>query len=344
MILPASQAYLRTRLSILHQRLKKPEDIESLIQLPADRLLAQFHIEPGGKASNSLLMQQFEQKMLQVWLDEIAALLRPLKGPARAILVQWARRYELYNIKALVRGKLAGLSRARIAESLFRLPGFLDLDLEPLLHSDSLPELLRRLDGTPYQSIARQAQRRFTENPDPFLLDAALDQFFYIELCRHLEPLEPTDRREMRELLGRVIDRHNLVWMLRYRYNYALSPAQSLYLSIEQGHLLDRPALARLVNQPDIPGFLAALPEPIGSITGSEPDIVIIESRLQADLKASSEQAFQHSPSILAVALGYLNLRYFELSLLYAILQARLLGLGDALLREALQPKLRSAA
>lgn len=343
MILPASQAYLRTRLIILHQRLRTAEDIDALISLPADRLLAQFHIDSGGKTPNSQLMQQFEQGMLQVWLDEIAALLRPLKGPARAILVQWARRYELYNIKALVRGKLAGLSRARIAESLFRLPGFLNLDLEPLLHSDTLPELLRRLDGTPYQSIARQAQRRFVENPDPFLLDAALDQFFYAEMCRHLDPLEPTDRREMRELLGRVIDRHNIVWMLRYRYNYALSPAQSLYLSINQGHLLDRPALARLVNQPGIGEFLAALPKPIGTIVGSEPDIVIIESRLQADLKANSEQAFQKSPSILAVAFGYLNLRYFELSLLYAILQARVLGLGDALLHEALKPKLRTA-
>ncbi len=344
MQLPADQAYLRTRLTILYNRLRSPQQIEQLIQLPGDELLASFQIETLSGDSPGQRMQQFEQTMLQVWLDEMSALLRPLNGPARDILVQWARRYELLNLKALIRGKIAGLSRAEISDSLFQLPGFLSLDHDRLLHTEDISELLRRLDGTPYQSIARQAHRRFIERQDHFLLDAALDQYFYKELYRYVATLEPLDQKPMQELLGRVIDRHNLTWMLRYRYNYGLSPAQAHYLSIDQGYRLSSELLARLVEKPDIAAFLASLPDTIGRITGSEANIVLIESRLQADLKASTRQCFQHSPSIVAVVLAYLILRYFELSVLYAIIQARVLGFGDPMLREALAPKIREAA
>ena len=61
-----------------------------------------------------------------------------------------------------------------------------------------------------------------------------------------------------------------------------------------------------LVEKPDIAAFLASLPDAIGRITGSEANIVLIESRLQADLKASTRQCFQHSPSIVAVVLAML--------------------------------------
>ncbi|MEO5342905.1 MAG: V-type ATPase subunit [Gammaproteobacteria bacterium SHHR-1] len=338
MILPADQAYLRTRLSIMHSRLLSPEQLEQLIGLPPKELLASFHVEPGGERSASRQMQQFEQDMLQVWLDEMGALLRPLNGPAREVLVQWARRYELLNLKALIRGKLAGLSRAEISASLFQLPGFLSLDHERLLHTEDVSELLRRLDGTPYQSIARQAQRRFLERQDQFLLDAALDQYFYTEMLRHTYPLDEPDRSQMQALLGRVIDRHNLVWMLRYRYTYGLSPAQAQYLSIERGYRLSSNRLGRLLNQASIGEFLAGLPPRLRQICGPSEDILLIESHLVHHLRQFTQAFFQHSPSIVAVALAYLILRFLELGQLYAIVQARMLGLSDRLLREALNP------
>jgi V/A-type H+-transporting ATPase subunit C len=344
LILPADQAYLRTRLTILFNQLRSPEAVTRLIALPADELLDSFHIDFGPGASKNHLIQQFEQDMLQIWLNEMSALLRPLKGPARAILIQWARRYELFNLKALIRGKVAGLSRTDISASLFHLPGFLSLDHEGLLHTDDITELLRRLDGTPYQSIARQAHRRFVEKQDHYLLDAALDQFFYAEMYRLTDPLDTADRQEMQELLGRVIDRHNLVWMLRYRYNYALSPAEAHYLSIDHGYRLNSDLLARLVEQTHIEDFLRMLPGRLQQITGETADIVLIESRLVANLKHHAYRFFRRSPSLVTMALAYLILRYLELKALYALVQARILGLSDQILLEALDPALRKVA
>lgn len=341
---PADQAYLRTRLAILRGRLRGEEALNALMGLPPAALLESFGLQPGAGLARDRLLAGFEQSLLQLWLDELTTLLRPLRGPAREILMQWARRYELFNLKALIRGKLNGMPAALIRESLFRLPAFLALDHERLLQSDNVEELLLRLDDTPYRSLAHQARRRFAENQDPFLLDATLDQYFYTELSHRLRPLEEPDRAAMGELIGRIVDRHNLIWMLRYRYNYALPPAQAFFLSIDHGFRIGRARLARLVEAPSLERFLEGLPGAIREILGGATRILVIEARLKADLAAYAGRLLRQSPSVIAAVFAFLILRYYEINGLFAIVQARIAGLDDAILREALHPEIREAA
>ena len=136
--------------------------------------------------------------------------------------------------QGLVRGKIGQLPNEEIERSLFRLPGFLSLNHDDLLNTDSVPELLRHLQKTPYQRIAT-GPAPLRGKPDPFLLDATLDQQFYGELIDRARQLGSTDRDEILNLIGRIVDRHNLVWSLRYRYNYGLQPSEVLYLAIDGG-------------------------------------------------------------------------------------------------------------
>ncbi|MBU0498938.1 MAG: V-type ATPase subunit [Gammaproteobacteria bacterium] len=340
----ADQAYLRTRLAIMRGRLRGEEELNALIDLPPATLLEGFGLHSPGGLGQERLLVSFEQSLLQLWLDELTTLLRPLRGPAREILMQWARRYELFNLKALIRGKLNGMPAAAIRESLFRLPAFLALDHERLLQTDNLDELLRRLDNGPYGSLARQARRRFAENQDPFLLDATLDQYFYTELSHRLHSLEGEDLAAMTALIGRIVDRHNLIWMLRYRYNYALSPAQAFFLAIDHGFRIGRSRLARLVEEPSLEQFLAGLPDSICGILGGATRILVIEARMKSDLAAYADHCLRHGTSIIAAVFAFLILRYYEINDLFAIVQARMAGLDDDILREALHPEIREAA
>ena len=340
----ADQAYLRTRLAIMYSRLLGPDEIEVLIELPIDALLERLHLQVASELPRERLLDRFEQALLQVWLDEMSTLLRPLHGAQREILVQWARRYELYNLKALIRGKLSGQPAKEIRESLFRLPGFLSLDHDELLQTDDIAELLRRLDQTPYRSIAHQAQRRFAERRDPFLLDATLDQHFYTELSRRVPSLDQTDRSEMNEMIGRIVDRHNIIWMLRYRYNYSLGPAEALYLSIDHGFRLSHQRLARLIESAGPEEFIEDLPEQLNQILKGAGNFVGIEARLQADIAAYADRVLQRSPSAVAAVFAYLILRYYEIKTLFAIAHSRIVGLDNKILREALHPDQKEAA
>lgn len=278
----------------------------------------------------------FEQSQMQAWLDELITLLRPLSGAERALLVQWARRYEVLNLKALVRGKLNGMSRAEIEASLFVLPGFLSLDHEPLLNTDDVMELLRRLQDTPYRQLARQAMRRFEEKQDPFLLDASLDQQFYSGLSAKVGQLSEPDRTAMRNLVGRMVDRHNLIWMLRFRHNYQLQPAEALFLSISGGLQLTGEHLRRVLEVPTLAEAVERLPHSLRELVGDAQSLVEIGNILVADLKYQAELRLRSTESALTSVFAYLLLRYYEIKALNAILQARYKQLSDDMLREAL--------
>jgi V/A-type H+-transporting ATPase subunit C len=140
----------------------------------------------------------------------------------------------------------------------------------------------------------------------------------------------------MSELVGRVVDRHNTVWMMRYRYNYSISPAKALYLAIDHGYMLRRRQLAELVESATLEEFIYGLPESIKEVLGDASDIVSVEYRMQLDLIRRARQAVSHSPSIVAAVFGYLILRFYELKSLYAIILARYSGIDDTLLQSAL--------
>ena len=318
--------------------------LDELAKLPVDELVSAIGYEALRKGGTNDSLSAFERRLTQAWLDELSALLRPLEGPARRLLTQWASRYELLNIKALVRGKIGQLPNEEIERSLFVLPGFLSLNHEQLLNTDNVPELLRHLKDTRYRRIASQALRRYEERPDPFLLDATLDQQFYSELIDRAQHLSSTDRSEVLDLIGRIVDRHNVVWSLRYRFNYNLPPSEVLFLAIDGGRVLNRRALQQVVQADTLTEAISLLPSNLLHQDEVPQRITLIEAALRDELNLHAQRAMQRSPSPLTSVLAYLVLRYFEISALYAIVHARVHGLSDDLLHEAMHPSSREAA
>lgn len=334
----ANQAYLRTRLAIMSANLLGYEKLNEIAQLAPEELTRSTGFD-GVKGNNDIArLATFERALMQTWLDELSTLLRPLKGAARQLLTQWASRYELFNIKALVRGKIGQLSNEEIERSLFVLPGFLSLNHNDLINTDSVPELLRHLLKTRYRRLATQALRQYEESPDPFLLDATLDQQFYSDLLSRAQRLEGHDHTEMLNMIGRFVDRHNLVWSLRYRFNYHLQASQVLYLSIDGGRLLNRSILQNIVQADTLPEAIVQFPANLLRYGEMPKKINMIEVAMRNDLKEYAKHAMRRSPSVLTSVLAYLVLRRGEIKKLYTILHARIHGLSDDLLNEALNP------
>lgn len=334
----ADDAYLRTRLAIMSANLLGADRIAELADLPADQIDAAtgFDVIEADRPGESLAM--YERAMMQTWLDELSALLRPLGGPARRLLTHWASRYELLNIKALVRGKLHQLSNEEIEHNLFSLPSFLSLDHNALLNTDSVPDLLRRLQKTRYRSLATQALRSYEERPDPFFLDATLDQQFYSDLIHRAQLLTGDDRTETINLVGRIVDRHNLVWTLRYRFNYRLEPSEILYLAIDGGRVLNRARLQSILQADSVEEAVTALPDNLLAHGDMPNSIIGIEIMMRNDLLEYVRRAMRRSPSAVTSVLAYLVLRHSEMKSMYAIVHARVHHISNQLLHDAMDP------
>ena len=338
-------AYLNTRISLYASRLWRDEELGALVSASNDavagtlsrRGLAQLATgsdqEPGLRpAARSL-----EQRIIAQILEETRIIIRPLSGAARDFLGFWTARFEISNIKTLLRSKMTDERPSAVLARLTPMGTFGRLDNEGLAHAEDVGELLRRLEGGPYAGIVRHARRAFEQSRDSFSLDAALDRGYYEGLVLRAQPLEASLGAPFRNLMAELVDRINLVWLLRYRFNYKLPPAQVYYLLVGSQYSLSSMRLQELAALDSLEAVLAALPRAWQARLAGVTDIAGVFARME---HAAAEQALQvlraQAPEI-ARAFAYLLLRERDLRAVRAVLRGRHLGLAQADILQALR-------
>lgn len=334
-----TDAYLHARVSIMMRRLLTPNQVRQMLE----RLLSEqtANLESAHLASLELGVpphpgSSLEQRILSATLQELLTLLRPLAGPERKFLLRWANRLELSNLKAILRGKLNERSVTAIRGDLVDMGPFTTLPLESLLRTEDFSELLRQLEATPYADIARRARSVFEEKRELFALDAAVDHHFWVGLLELAHAVETRQGESFRELMASIIDRINLVWLLRYRFVYGLPPAQAFYLLIPSSYHLDTHRLAELVKLESLPQVLDAVPAQLRSRLEGVSLPFEVTQRLEQATYDAAYHALRHSPSALCRAFAYLVAREFDLRKVRAVYRAQALQLDPAITAFAL--------
>ncbi len=332
-------AYLNTRVSLYSGRLWQGADFDALIGSP-DAEIAETLSERGlpqlaaGYGSQDPL--SLEQRIIAEILDETRVLIRPLTGDARNFLIYWTERFEISNLKTLVRGKMTGEKPASLLARLTPMGAFGRLDAQDLVLAEDVTELLRRLEAGAYAGIVRHARRAFEESHDPFILDAALDHGYYEGLARRAQPLENAAGAAFRRLMATLIDRINLVWLLRYRFNYNLPPAQVYFLLVASHYALPSSRLRQLAALGSVEEILADLPEGLRRDLDGITEIPLVFARMDRMAADVAAKVLHSGAPAIARAFAYLILRERDLRSVRAVLRGRHLGLPTGDIRQAL--------
>ncbi len=328
-------AYLNTRVSIFAGSLWHGEDFSTLFRTPIAEI-PQVLTDGGLPSLAGLIpgndLHSLEQGIIAQLLDETLILLRPLTGSARAFLLYWTERFEVTNLKTLLRGKMTGERAATLLSRLTPMGAFGRLDVQDLTHAEDVAELLRRLETGHYAGIVRQAREAFEESHDPFLLDAALDRSYYEGLARRARELEASHGQALRRLMGPLIDRINLVWLMRYRFNYKLPPAQVYYLLVASHYGLSSDRLKGLAALSSVEEVLAALPEEMRKVVADATTIPEVFSRMERDAAEIAAKVLRSSAPGIVRAFAYLILRERDLRAVRAIMRGRNLNLPGAMI------------
>src|SRR5271166_7198537 len=243
-MIAAEFAYLDARVNLYARQLLELDQINSLIDQSRD----EDTWDPSQADAALRDADDLDQSIVNILLSELTILVRPLTGAPRELLGYWAQRFELGNLKTIIRGKMANQPRPLIEARLQDMAAFTRLPIDELLQSDTPAELLRRLERTPYAEMASRARRLLERGEALFALDAALDRRYFAGLARLSGATDSGPRQLLRELVGSIVDRVNLVWLLRYRYAYNLPPAQAYYLLIPASHRLLPPHMQQLAQ------------------------------------------------------------------------------------------------
>lgn len=213
-------------------------------------------------------------------------------GRLHELIARYLRRYDVWNIKTVIRGVYTDSTPEEIETDLI-LAGELSASrLETMAAADDLREVIDHLDGTQYYDPLVEAYEAYEEQAVLVPLENALDLTFYSNLLGDLPVSEPYEgpMGKYVEFLQAEIDFRNIRNALRLARSGAdIDPTEYV---IEGGRLFTGRDLARLATAPD--ELETAIRE---SIYGSE-----LEEPLDALAEADSLIAFEHALDIVLLA------------------------------------------
>jgi V/A-type H+/Na+-transporting ATPase subunit C len=326
----AHNAYLNTRVAAKATQLFGLEDVRRFAQFGLHELGQQFGLgtfleEPGSVRAKS---RAVEQGLMQALLADLQILIRPMNAEERGLVLAWARKFALFNLKTLLRGKIRQLDAQEIRETLYDLPPQVRLSNEDLFRTESAVELLRCLESGPLSLLARQAREIYEKRQESFALEAAIDQRYYAELARRVTRMDGhAAQRQLRMLVGSLVDRANILWLLRFRFAYQLSPSETFFQLVPSPHLMYRQRLLDLVSLDDQAKVIAALPEPLRGLLADATNLMEAQRRLGQYCAGIAVDVLRNGHSGVARALAYLILREDNLHAVYSLVQGRLLKL-----------------
>ncbi|MCP5142494.1 MAG: V-type ATPase subunit [Chromatiales bacterium] len=334
----AKEAYLATRVRLMADRLVPPDALRAIINADGDTLRGRLRAlgieadDPRELVHSGRLFQV----LLRHFLADFVILLRPLCPGGRQLFRYWLRRYELRNIKTIIRGRMGHQSTANIRANLLDLHPFEQVDTEALLGAEDVSELLRLLERSAFAGLARQARRVADQDNPGYRLDASLDREYLSRLHGQIAQARPEDQPSLRELIGSLIDVTDLVSLLRFRFAYQLPPAETYYLLIGHGERLHRQHLLKLVELPSLPEVLAALPESLRAAIGDATTTLAVERQLERRIAHRLMRTYRDSPSFVTRTLAFLMLRESDMHRLRSVMRGKFLGLPPALIHDSI--------
>jgi V/A-type H+/Na+-transporting ATPase subunit C len=325
----AAHAYLNTRVSVMSTHLLQPGELAELAQLTLADLAERLGLSAliDEQATTRAKSRAVEQAMVSLLLSDLAILVRPMSAPERTLLMAWGSKFALFNLKALIRGKLFDLDAKEIRENLYDLPPSFRLPDQELFRAENVLELLRQLEEGPHAAIARQAREAYEQRHEPFAIEAAIDQRYYAALARQVMQFNDANLQSLRQLVGTLLDQVDLLWLMRFRFAYRLSPSEAFYQLVPSSRLMLRERLLELVNLDSFERVLEALPPPLDTLLADSMHLIDVQRRMGRYMAAEAHRVLSLSPSGVARALAYMMLREANLRTLFSLIQGRLLQL-----------------
>jgi vacuolar-type H+-ATPase subunit C/Vma6 len=276
------------------------------------------------------VVYQIRQHLIDVYTKLIR-----LAPPATCMVLQtlW-HHYEVDNIKAALRGHVAGASWDRVLHLLYPMDRHtvvgIDL-LRRIVEAPDIEKAVNVLDGLSYHQILVHALTRYYEEQSLFPLEVALDLGYRRLLWDCIFALKGIDHEMALRTIGTVLDSDNLLWAIRYRVYHHLSEEEIINYTLPVGYEVSDDDIRTIARGGDIADVVFKVyPEIKAQLSGVILDtgggLRQLERALYKLALLRCRKAFIGYPFHIGIPLGYVWLNENEIRDLTIIVEAKAAG------------------
>ncbi len=333
---PVKYAYITGRVRAMKTKLIPPEMYPRMQSMDASEI-ARYLEETQYKDEIDALSKDYSgteliehatfanlaktyRKLLDVSIDE-----------PQFLILEYLRRWDIWNIKTVIRGKFYGATDTEIMKYLVPA-GELDAEfLDGLTKKGTVQEVISAFEGTDYSSALAQYDGKNLAS-----LENALDKLYYFRMERAVGGTLSVGGGLLLKYVRREIDIRNLITL--FRMNKAGVDAAIIQENLIPGGKLHE-ELSRMAGQP-FGEFLRGLEgypfwSSISDIATADLDAMSrIEARLSAYLVRYAWALSNYHPLSILPVLGYMVSKDTEVSNIRKIVRGKEAGLPAELIEE----------
>jgi len=266
---------------------------------------------------------------------EISKIIPKGAWPIREYLL---RKWDVVNLRTLIRGIHAGSKREELVDS-FIEGGELNFTVfKALADAEGMEDLIARLATTPFRSL-KDCMPRYSETKNLFFLEALLDRIFWEGLWA--EVLKRERPKEFRNFTGICVEAHNLKILLRAKHDGLALEEIDPFL-IPHCSLLD--GLLPAFDEEDLSGLITLLEgtiyfEPLLSAQAEHErtsSVLPFEEVLERMVLKTAEDIRKKKPFGPGPLIGFLVAKEKEVRSLLAIVRSTEVDLNRDEIRQSL--------
>lgn len=296
--------------------------------------------EPHGTAD-------FQRRLVQDLVWELSGFLQHLAA-ARADLLAWIIiRFQVENLKVLLRGFVNRTPLEVLQAHLVTLPPTLTLNAPALAAVKSLEDFAGLLPAGPTRRSFTEALRIDRTQPQLFFLEALLDRGYFQELLVRTARLSEEDSGVIKPVILQEVNTFHLMLAIRGRFSYGLTPEFRVPLHVH-GSGLTYEQFNALLAAPDLLAaatlaggrVLDALPSGRGSGETSETiDPAALEALAWNRFLRLANRAFRRGHMGLGAVVGYAGIRRVAVANLVTLSEGIRTGTAAEAIRARLIPR-----
>ncbi|HPD14820.1 MAG TPA: V-type ATPase subunit [Planctomycetota bacterium] len=333
--------YIQAKVHGLRSRVYELDRLDALCDL---RTVAQLwhRLYPEADAQGH---HELQRRLLADHVAELASVQPHLPEPLGPLYAWMMRRFQVENLKVILRAWKAHEPPERVLPFLAPLRGGLALEAAPLLRAADLASFVLGIPEPQLRAAALEAAPQHAEAGETFFVEAALDAAYYTRLLSLAAELPALHRRTCEPLVRLEAAIYNTLAIFRLKLNYHLAQEKArAFLAQGALHLVQ---VERLFDYPDFRDMLAHVPRELVRPEDAARLFAIadLERAVWERLLRVANRQFYRSVGDLGLVVAFYTVKRVELANLIRVIEGVRYGLAPTLIREGLiHPRLTAAA
>jgi len=256
-------AYTNARIRSMEARLLSKDKLDELIEAGGINELIGFLDDTEYGPYISEVMNELHdpiaiEKALNMHLADVYQTLSTISpDEAKKTLNLLAKKFDIKNIKTLLRAKYVGLNEEETFKLLIPLGTIPVNKLRELSETKSVDEVVSGLEGTEYAPVLSEALAKFEQTNNLLPLELALDKYLLEKLWKTVG-IEGKEKDLFKEFIGRMVDIESIKVILRGKADKLPSDVLSEYL-VNVGYELAPWKLKELADADSIEAVVSSL-------------------------------------------------------------------------------------